>query len=67
MKIGLSIPTCREGLSLSLPFASAEDVVRIALKAEELGYHSVWGNDHITPPKYVREDYETTPRWLHLS
>ncbi len=64
MKFGLSIPTCREGLSLSLPFASPEDVVRLAKRAEELDYHSVWGNDHITPPKYVRQDYDESPQWL---
>jgi probable F420-dependent oxidoreductase len=63
MEFSLSIPTCREGLSLELPFASPEDVVCISQRAEELGYHSVWGNDHITPPAYVREDYQTPPQW----
>jgi probable F420-dependent oxidoreductase len=23
----------------------------------------VWGNDHITPPEYVRGDYKTPPNW----
>lgn len=64
MEFSISIPTCREGLSLELPFASPEDVVRISQKAETLGYHSVWGNDHITPPAYVREDYQTPPQWF---
>ena len=64
MKFTVSIPTCREGLSLELPFATPEDTVRLALRAEELGYHSVWGNDHITPPDYVREDYDTPPQWF---
>jgi probable F420-dependent oxidoreductase len=64
MKFSLSIPTCREGLSLELPFAGPEDVVRLSQRAEYLGYHSVWGNDHITPPAYVREDYEESPQWF---
>lgn len=64
MKFSLSIPTCREGLSLDLPFASPEDVVRLSVRAEELGYHSVWGNDHITPPAYVRQDYQDPPKWF---
>lgn len=64
MEFSISIPTCREGLSLELPFATPEDVVRISQRAEELGYHSVWGNDHITPPAYVREDYESPPQWF---
>jgi probable F420-dependent oxidoreductase len=64
MKFSISIPTCREGLSLPLPFATAEETVRIALRAEELGYHSVWGNDHITPPAYVSRDYAEPPQWF---
>jgi probable F420-dependent oxidoreductase len=64
MEFTVSIPTCREGLSLPLPFASPSDTVKIAVRAEELGYHSVWGNDHITPPAYVLEDYQTPPQWL---
>lgn len=64
MKFSVSIPTCREGLSLPLPFASAEETVRIARRAEELGYHSVWGNDHLTAPMYVSRDYAGPPQWL---
>lgn len=64
MRFSVSIPTCREGLSLPLPFGSPDDATRIALRAEDLGYHSVWANDHITPPAYVSADYDTPPRWI---
>ncbi|MDE3075381.1 MAG: TIGR03619 family F420-dependent LLM class oxidoreductase [Chloroflexota bacterium] len=63
MKIGMSIPTCKEGLSLPTPFCSPAQVVRMAELAEKLGFHSVWGNDHITPPKYVRDDYPEPPNF----
>jgi probable F420-dependent oxidoreductase len=60
----LSIPTCREGLTLPVPFASAHELVEMAVLAEQLGYHSVWGNDHITPPAYVRDTYAETPNFF---
>ncbi len=60
----LSIPTCREGLTLPVPFATAHELVEMAVLAERLGYHSVWGNDHITPPSYVRDTYAETPRFF---
>jgi probable F420-dependent oxidoreductase len=60
----LSIPTCREGLTLPVPFASAAELVQMAVLADRLGYHSVWGNDHITPPSYVRDTYPQTPNFF---
>jgi probable F420-dependent oxidoreductase len=60
----LSIPTCREGLTLPVPFATAQDLVEMALLAERFGYHSVWGNDHITPPSYVRATYAQAPNFF---
>jgi probable F420-dependent oxidoreductase len=60
---GIAIPTCKEGLSSPVGFASPNQVMEIIRRAEELGYHSVWGNDHITPPKYVRETFEDPPNF----
>ncbi len=64
MNFTVSIPTCKEGLSMPLPFADLSDVVRISQAAERLGYHSVWGNDHITAPRYVREAHAVPPRFF---
>jgi probable F420-dependent oxidoreductase len=64
MHFTVSIPTCREGLSIPLPFADIDDIVRISQEAERLGYHSVWANDHITAPRYVREAYSDPPRFF---
>jgi probable F420-dependent oxidoreductase len=43
------------------PFATAAEVVDIAVEAEQLGYHDVAGNDHISTQRYVRESFETPP------
>jgi probable F420-dependent oxidoreductase len=63
MDVGLAIPTCKEGLSLPVDFCTPAEVVQMAVRAEQLGFHSVWGNDHITPPKYVRDDYPEPPNF----
>ena len=63
MRFGVSIPTCREGLNLPLPFSSIEETVQLACDAEALGFDSAWGNDHITAPAYVRADYADPPRF----
>jgi probable F420-dependent oxidoreductase len=52
-----------EGLTYPIPFSAPEDVARIALHAEKLGYDSVWGNDHMTTQHYVRAEYKTPPRF----
>jgi len=39
-----------------VPFATADEVVRIAVEAEQLGYHEVSGNDHLSTQRFVRED-----------
>lgn len=54
VKFGVSIPTSREGLMLPTGFASKETIVDAGRVAENLGYHSVWGNDHITVQNYVQ-------------
>lgn len=63
MRFSVGIPTCKEGLNFPLPFANPDQVVEIIQAAERLGYHSVWGNDHITAPKYVREAFDRPPNF----
>lgn len=57
MRFSAGIPTCKEGLNFPLPFADPRDVIRVVQEAERLGYWAVWGNDHVTAPRYVREEY----------
>ena len=54
---GLGIATGTEGLMYPIPYSSARDVVDLSVYAEKLGFHSVWGNDHITTQNYVREEF----------
>jgi probable F420-dependent oxidoreductase len=61
--VGVAIPTCKEGLSSPVGFARPEQVIDVIVRAEALGYHSVWGNDHITAPQYVREHYPDPPNF----
>jgi len=63
MRVSAGLPTGMEGLTYPIPFSSPEDVARIALHAEKLGFDSVWGNDHMTTQHYVRAEYKTPPRF----
>ena len=51
------------GLTYPIPFSEPEAVIRIAQHAERLGYHSVWGNDHMTTQHYVRAELPVPPRF----
>jgi probable F420-dependent oxidoreductase len=63
MLCSVGLPTCMEGMMYPVPFATPDQVVEIAVLAEELGYHSVWGNDHMTTQKYVREKFSQPPNF----
>ncbi|MEJ2598882.1 MAG: TIGR03619 family F420-dependent LLM class oxidoreductase, partial [Anaerolineales bacterium] len=63
MLCSVGLPTCMEGMMYPVPFATPDQVIEIALWAEELGYHSVWGNDHMTTQKYVRESFTHPPNF----
>lgn len=59
----IGFPTGMEGLTYPIPFSDPETLVRIARHAEALGYHSVWGNDHMTTQHYVRAEFPVPPRF----
>lgn len=61
MKFSISLPTGFEGVMYPVPFVDPADFVRMARICEKLGYHSVWGNDHITSQHYVRELFPDAP------
>lgn len=61
MKFSVCLSTGFEGVMYPIPFAGPEDFIRQARRCEELGYHSVWGNDHITTQNYVRELFPGQP------
>ncbi|GKX33379.1 MAG: hypothetical protein MnENMB40S_09970 [Rhizobiaceae bacterium MnEN-MB40S] len=63
MIVSAGLPTGMEGLTYPIPFSSTENVLKIATHAEDLGYHSVWGNDHMTTQTYVRDEFPEPPRF----
>jgi len=63
-KFSVAIPTCTEGLWSPVPFSNREVIENLCRRSEELGYHSVWGNDHLITQKYVRDEYDTPPNYF---
>ena len=66
MRFSFGLPTCMEGMMYPVPFASPAQIVELAQHAENLGYHSVWGNDHMTTQRYVRAEYATPPNFWEI-
>jgi len=66
MRFSVGLPTGMEGMMYPVPFAKPEQLVEIAKLTEKLGYHSVWGNDHMTTQKYVREEFSTPPNFWEV-
>jgi probable F420-dependent oxidoreductase len=64
MKFGVELPTCTAGMAYPVPFASIDDVIRVALEAEQLGYHEVAGNDHLSTMEYVRRAWPDPPDYF---
>jgi probable F420-dependent oxidoreductase len=61
--VSAGLPTGMEGLTYPIPMSDPEALLRIATFAEKLGYHSVWGNDHMTTQHYVRAEFPQPPRF----
>lgn len=64
VRFGLGVPTGTEGMMYPVPYASLEEAVELAVLAEELGFDSVWGNDHLTTQAYVREEFAQPPNFF---
>jgi probable F420-dependent oxidoreductase len=66
MKFSICLSTGYESLVYPVNFCAPQDLVRQAQLAEKLGYHSVWGNDHITTPEYVRDHFKDPPNFYDV-
>src|SRR5690349_5490594 len=64
MRFGVAIPTCTEGMIYPIPFAGPDDIVALAVEAEQLGYDEVMGNDHLTTQRYVRARWQDPPNYF---
>jgi probable F420-dependent oxidoreductase len=47
-----------------VPFAKPSDILPTALLCEELGFDSVWGNDHMTTQRYVQQEFADPPNFF---
>ncbi|HZP95577.1 MAG TPA: TIGR03619 family F420-dependent LLM class oxidoreductase [Candidatus Limnocylindria bacterium] len=63
MRFGVGIPTCREGTAYPVPYVRPEEFVPIGRRAEELGFHSLWANDHLTTPYAIRATQDAPPNF----
>jgi probable F420-dependent oxidoreductase len=61
VKFGVGLPTCTAGMMYPVPFATPEDIVAVAVEAEQLGYWEVAGNDHFSTQAYVRRAWPRPP------
>ena len=66
MIVSVGFPTGMEGLTYPIPFSEPAALLAIAKHAEALGYHSIWGNDHMTTQNYVREEFGRPPRFWEI-
>ena len=66
MKFGFQLPTGMEGLIVPTPFFQPKDFLSAARTGEQLGYDSVWGNDHYAAQNYVREKYGASPNFFEV-
>ncbi len=66
MKFSVCLATGYEGLAYPVNFCEPQDLVRMGQLCEKLGYDSVWGNDHITAPRYVREHSPEPPNFYDV-
>lgn len=66
MIVSVGFPTGMEGLTYPIPFSETEALLAIAQHAEALGYHSIWGNDHMTTQHYVQEEFGRPPRFWEI-
>lgn len=63
MRFGVGFPTCREGVAYPVPYVQPQEFPTIARRAEELGYYSLWGNDHFTTPSVIQATQAAPPNF----
>jgi probable F420-dependent oxidoreductase len=63
MKFGIGLITGYEGLVYPIPFGTPRQLIEMVKKAEDLGYDSVWPNDHMTVQKYVAAKEKVSPNF----
>ncbi|MHB8732991.1 MAG: LLM class flavin-dependent oxidoreductase [bacterium] len=63
MRFGVGFPGCREGTAYPVGFVRPRELASVARLAEELGYYSIWSNDHLTTPRAVAATQVDVPNF----
>lgn len=63
MRFGVGFPTCREGTAYPVPYVQPRGFPVLARRAEELGYYSLWANDHFTTPHVMQATQKEPPNF----
>jgi probable F420-dependent oxidoreductase len=63
VKFGVGIPTGREGTAYPIPYVRPHEFPTVARRAEELGYYSLWGNDHFTTTNVIAATQSDPPNF----
>lgn len=63
MRFGAGFPGCREGTAYPVGFVRPRELATVARHAEELGYYSLWSNDHLTTPRGISATQAETPNF----
>jgi probable F420-dependent oxidoreductase len=63
MRFGVGLPTCREGTAYPVPYVRPQDFATLAARAEELGFYSLWANDHLTTPHVIQATQADAPNF----
>jgi probable F420-dependent oxidoreductase len=61
LKFGIELPTATSGMMHPVPFQTVTDLIDLAVEAEQLGYHDVGGNDHLSTMQFVRHAWPAPP------
>src|SRR5215208_432534 len=63
IRFGVGIPSCREGTAYPVPYVRPSEFATLARRAEELGFYSLWANDHFTTPHVIQATQEQPPNF----
>jgi probable F420-dependent oxidoreductase len=63
MKFGVGISTCREGITYPVGFLDLHQNAQLAQEAEQLGFHSLWANDHFATQQSVADTLPESPNF----
>src|SRR5262245_14937790 len=64
MTFGVQLPAGLAGARRPASYSWVDRVIRVAVEAEQLGYHEVGCSDHLSSSHVVREKWEKPPEYF---